>query len=145
MDREKEQEQHKAQCDKYVEKSLRRDMTVRFLLEKLVGLGCTPPPEFIRCVDCGDKQAGGGFGMVQETLLNNSSTNHQEEAQRRVSLPQCQRTVADLQKQLQSEADGTSRLELVPEIFFCQQHLRNESHARQSIAHELIHAIDMCR
>jgi inner membrane protease ATP23 len=78
--------------------------------------------------------------MVEETILIDS-----EEAQRRVSLPQCQRSMTDLQNQLDAQKKGESELKLVPEIFLCQQHLRNESHAHQSMVHELIHAIDMCR
>jgi hypothetical protein len=36
-------------------------------------------------MDCGDKQAGAGFGVVEETVL----VGDDDDAQRRMSLPQC--------------------------------------------------------
>jgi inner membrane protease ATP23 len=44
-----------------------------------------------------------------------------------------------------AEREGKVKLKLLPEIFLCQQHVRNESHAHEALAHELIHAIDLCR
>ena len=139
--REKEQAVYKEKCDAYVESGLTKNVTIQFLLDKLQDMGCKPPAGFIRCTDCGTKQAGAGFGVVEETLL----TDNGEDAQRRMSLPQCQRSLQDARDQLQSESDGKSTLKLKPEIFLCQQHLRNETHAHESLVHELIHAIDMCR
>jgi len=138
---EDDKEKLKARCDKYVEKGLSRNKTVQFLLERLNSMGCTPPEGFIQCVDC-EKQAGGGFGMVEETILADDGN---EDAKRRATLSQCQRTVDDLQKQLQAQKDGKSILTLKPEIYLCQQHVQSESHAHQSMVHELIHALDMCR
>jgi inner membrane protease ATP23 len=141
--RQRDQARYKERCDKYVQKGLTKNKTIQFLIEKLIGLGCEPPKGFIQCMDCGDKMAGGGFGMVQETILD--SNNVEDSAQQRAVLPQCQRSVQDLKDQLHSEQAGKSKLKLLPEIFLCQQHLRNETHAHQSMTHELIHAIDMCR
>mmetsp|Transcript_31448 Transcript_31448/g.46668 ORF Transcript_31448/g.46668 Transcript_31448/m.46668 type:complete len:233 (-) Transcript_31448:71-769(-) len=111
-------------CDRLVQRGLARDATIKFLLENLEKMGCQPPKRFIKCVDCGNKMAGGGFGMVKEeqgacptTLASKSFKDH---------LPK----------------DGGR---LLPEIYLCQNHLQDEQHARQSMVHELIHAIDMCR
>mmetsp|Transcript_15163 Transcript_15163/g.34973 ORF Transcript_15163/g.34973 Transcript_15163/m.34973 type:complete len:186 (+) Transcript_15163:12-569(+) len=144
--REKEQAKFKATCDKHLQSALSRNMTVRFLLDKLRGMNCPPPPGFLRCVDCGDhKMAGGGFGMIQEEIVDTTTRSHDEETKRRMATPQCQRTPEDLRKALEAQEAGKSKLKLVPEIYLCQQHVRNETHAHQSIVHELIHAIDMCR
>ena len=51
----------------------------------------------------------------------------------------------DLQDQITAQNEGRAKLRLLPEIFLCQQHLVNEEHAHQSMVHELIHAIDLCR
>ena len=87
--------------------------------------------------------------MIEETIVASNAKKLQAEAEdetkKRMSTPQCQRSVEDLRKQIEAQKAGTSELKLKPEIFLCQQHLRDEQHARQSIAHELIHAIDMCR
>ena len=128
----------KAKCNAFIEKGLQRNPTVQFLLKKLVDMGCQPPAGFISCVDCGPKLAGGGFGMVEETTINASQGSQ-------VSGPQCQRSFADLQRQLQAEKDGHSQLRLVPEIYICHNNVRGESHAHLTMIHELIHAIDMCR
>lgn len=127
-------------CNKYVQSGLTRDMTVQFLLKKLVGMGCKPPEGFIKCMDCGNKMAGAGFGMVEEISVVPDAAS-----QRRADTPQCQRTAKDLQDQLQLQKEGKAELKLLPEIFLCQQHLRSETHAHQSMVHELIHAVDMCR
>lgn len=141
--REEEQAAYKKTCDKHVASGLSRNVTIQFLLQQLEKMNCQPPPGFIRCTDCGDKKAGAGFGVVQETVLQ--GTGDDEAQQRLMSLPQCQRSLHDLKDQLQAHKEGTSSLKLKPEIFLCQQHVRNESHAHQSMVHELIHAIDMCR
>ena len=54
-------------------------------------------------------------------------------------------TFKDLQDQIKAQNEGKAKLRLLPEIFLCQQHLVNEEHAHQSMVHELIHAIDLCR
>ena len=53
-------------CEKYVTNGLNRNVTVQFLYERLLQLGCKPPDNLIRCLDCGDTQRGGGFGVVEE-------------------------------------------------------------------------------
>lgn len=131
-------DQKGAKCNEYVERGLQRNPTVQFLFKKLVDLGCKPPPGFIACVDCGAKQAGGGFGMVEEMIIGKSE-------RKLLSAPQCQRSFADLQSQLKSEEEGRSKLKLLPELFLCQNNIRGESHAHLIMVHELIHAIDMCR
>lgn len=144
--REKEQATYKETCDKYVTSGLTRNVTIQFLLQQLEKMGCTPPTGFIRCMDCGAKRAGAGFGVIEETVLESKRGDEDEEQRRSLrmsSLPQCQRTLHDVKDQLQAE--GKSILKLKPEIFLCQQHVRNESHAHESMVHELIHAIDMCR
>lgn len=152
-----EQAKYRETCDSYVQSGLTRNVTIQFLINRLVGMGCEPPKGFIRCMDCGDKQAGGGFGVVEETVMDGegrggiqegrrtSSANLKEEVARRSDMAQCRRTDADLRKQLDAQKEGKVKLRLLPEIFLCQQHLRDKEHAHQSIAHELIHAIDLCR
>lgn len=137
VERENEQADYKQKCDKHVESGLSRNVTIQFLLDNLKKMGCEPPTGFIRCTDCGDKQAGAGFGAIVEQTLDSD-----EAAQRQISLPQCQRSLHEFKNQLLS---GEESLTLKPEIFLCQQHLRGESHAHESLVHELIHAIDMCR
>jgi hypothetical protein len=167
--REVEQAKYKATCDKYVENGLKSNVTVQFLLERLMSMGCKPPEGFIRCVDCGDTMAGGGFGVVEETVVlshkndNTTNTNNtanvavgaaaanvdqsklQKEVQARAAKDQCQRSVQDLKDMMKEQTSGKTQLRLLPEIFLCQQHLRNQTHAHESMVHELIHAIDMCR
>mmetsp|Transcript_20961 Transcript_20961/g.61013 ORF Transcript_20961/g.61013 Transcript_20961/m.61013 type:complete len:208 (-) Transcript_20961:738-1361(-) len=160
-----EQAKFRETCDSYVKSGLTRNVTIQFLINRLIGMGCDPPKGFIRCMDCGDKQAGGGFGVVEETVVesekagdgrvkegtgpqasNSASSSHvKENVARRSGVAQCLRTDEDLRKQLDAQKEGKVRLKLLPEIFLCQQHLRNEEHAHQSMAHELIHAIDLCR
>ena len=155
--REEEQEEYRKECDKYVNSGLTKNVTVQFLLERLINMGCTPPKGFIRCMDCGDKMAGGGFGVVEETVLppstfvssndgaDSNADKDARERQKRAEKPQCDRTLKDLQDQIDAQNRGKVTLRLLPEIFLCQQHLVNEQHAHQSMVHELIHAIDLCR
>jgi hypothetical protein len=138
----------KVKCDKYIDKGLKWNPTIQFLLKKLVDMNCKPPPGFIRCMDCGDKQAGAGFGMIEETILasnKNDTAGTGTSTKKAATKPQCQQSFSDLQNQLKNQQDGVSELKLVPEIFICQNHVRSESHAHESIVHELIHAVDMCR
>lgn len=138
--REVEQENFKKRCDGFISKGLERNFTVRFLLENLQKLGCQPPKGFIKCLDCGDTMAGGGFGIVEQTI--SLQPGDVEDAQRRVSLTSqqnCRRDIFDAQM------SSKDTLRLIPEIYLCQQHLRDETHAHESMIHELIHAIDVCR
>lgn len=113
----------------------------------------------MKCIDCGDKLAGAGFGVVEETVVippstlqtespfeEESSSSFRRAAKER-KRRQCdnQATLKDLQEQIRASQEGKVKLRLLPEIFLCQQHLVNEEHAHQSIVHELIHAIDLCR
>lgn len=124
-------------CDKYVQKGLNWNVTVQFLLDRLVQLGCPPPPGLIRCVDCGDKQAAGGFGVVEEVERTTK--------ERDPSKKYCAQTQQEINTLLSDEREGKAKLKLLPEIFLCQQHLRDETHAHEAMVHELIHAVDMCR
>lgn len=153
--RKEEQTKYKESCDKYILSGLNRNVTIKFLIEKLIGMGCMPPKGFMKCIDCGDKKAGAGFGVVEETVLPPSTSvdkdsismeKFKREAKDRKKR-QCQNeaTLQDLQKQINAQNEGKVNLRLLPEIFLCQQHLVNEDHAHQSIVHELIHAIDLCR
>ena len=156
---------YKEQCDKYINTGLTRNVTVQFLMQKLMDMGCSPPKGFISCIDCGDKMAGAGFGVVEETEIvsvvlppstltaiqpyddNNDINKAYKKEQRERFQRQCDNktTLQDLQNQIQAQNQGKAKLRLLPEIFLCQQHLVNEEHAHQSMVHELIHAIDLCR
>jgi hypothetical protein len=153
--REAEQVGFKKTCDKYIGEGL-NDPTIQFLLQRLTQMGCPPPKGFIRCMDCGDDiKAGGGFGLVEETIItkaaskdSNNAKNQQQlqiDIQKRAAKEQCQRSQDDIKAALQAEKDGKVKLKLLPEIFLCQQHLRDKQHATESITHELIHAVDLCR
>jgi len=145
-EREKEQEAFRKTCDAYIQKGLTRNPTIQFLIDRLLKLGCEPPKGFIKCMDCGDRQMGGGFGVVEETIMKgNGNEQLVKEAEERQTVNQCLRTEEDLRAQLKAQKEGKATLKLLPEIFLCQQHIRNEVHAHQSMAHELIHAIDLCR
>lgn len=58
---------------------------------------------------------------------------------------QCQRTAQDLREQFRREQEGMSTLRLQPEIFICQQYMKDEHMVHKTVHHELIHAIDLCR
>ena len=131
MDRER--------CDKFVQKGLNWNVTVQFLLERLVQLGCPPPPGLIRCVDCGDKQAAAGFGVVEEIDTGTAVLSKDP------SKKSCAQTQQEINSLLADQRDGKAKLKLLPEIFLCQQHLRDETHAHEAMVHELIHAVDLCR
>lgn len=128
-------------CDKYVQKGLNWNVTVQFLLERLVQLGCPPPPGLIRCVDCGDKPAAGGFGVVEEVQTSTELPPRERDPSKKY----CAQTQREINTMLADQRDGKAKLKLLPEIFLCQQHLRDETHAHEAMVHELIHAVDMCR
>ena len=109
-------------------------MTVRFLLDNLQKLGCQPPKGFIKCLDCGDTMAGGGFGVVEQMVVRKGNASVDSTSER-----SCRRDIFDAQN------SAKETLKLIPEIYLCQQHLRDETHAHESMVHELIHAIDVCR
>lgn len=142
------------QCNKYVSSGLNRNVTVKFLMEKLIGMGCTPPKGFINCIDCGTKYASGGFGVVEEettvatNMLPSASNSSDQNEITTKKRHECSDTfiLESLPKQIEKEKQNKNiKLRLLPEIFLCQQHLVGEEHAHQSLVHELIHAIDLCR
>lgn len=137
----------KETCEKYVTKGLNRNVTVQFLCERLLQLGCKPPDNLIRCLDCGDTQRGGGFGVVEEIDVGPSTTAINTSNSRRNNREDkaCAQKKKDIDALLAKQRESGTKLKLVPEIYLCQQHLRNETHAHEAMVHELIHAVDMCR
>jgi inner membrane protease ATP23 len=123
-------------CNQWVENALTKNKSIQFLVQHLVDAGCQPPDRFIRCMSC-EEPAAGGFGMVEEVVIKTNNKLEMKE--------QCHRSLQDLQNQIQREKEGTSSLKLNPEIYICQQYMENELMTHKTIAHELIHAIDMCR
>ena len=128
----------KETCEKYVAKGLNRNVTVQFLYERLLQLGCKPPDNLIRCLDCGDTQRGGGFGVVEEIDVGATTKSIREDKA-------CAQKKKDIDALLAKQRESGTKLKLIPEIYLCQQHLRNETHAHEAMVHELIHAVDMCR
>lgn len=142
-------EADKGNCDSYVANGLKSSPTIQFLIKNLVDMGCTPPEGFIRCLDCEGKPVSGGFGMLQEESLDTHSSNHNRTDTRQLEAlrnkPDCTRSRQDILDKFQRERDGKSKLSLTPEIYLCQEHIAGQKHANTILAHELIHAIDMCR
>ena len=130
-------EEEKKTCDKYILSGLNNNMTVQFLIERLVSMGCSPPKGFIQCIDCGTTMAGGGFGVIEEQVTVNDKNK------KKISAPPCDQDY--IKGKIQEQNEGKVNLRLLPEIFLCQNHLVNQEHAHQSMVHELIHAIDLCR
>lgn len=128
----------KETCEKYVKHGLNRNVTVQFLYERLIQLGCTPPSNMIRCLDCKDSQRAGGFGVVEEIDVSATTAKIVEDSS-------CAQTKQEIETLLAKQRDGEAKLRLLPQIYLCQQHLRDETHAHESMVHELIHAVDMCR
>jgi hypothetical protein len=138
--------QDKAKCEQYVQNGLRSDVTVQFLYERLLQLGCRPPDDLIRCVDCGTKPVAGGFGVVEEIDISTTTSDSLSARKVDSSSSSCRaQTQEEINKLITKQKDGKAKLKLLPDIFLCQQNIQNETHARESMAHELIHAIDMCR
>ena len=134
--------QDKEKCEQYVKNGLKRDVTVQFLFERLLQLGCRPPDNLIRCVDCGTKPIAGGFGVVEEIDITDET---KKSSSQKANSSSCTQTQEEINKLIAKQNDGNAKLKLLPDIFLCQQNIQNETHARESMAHELIHAIDMCR
>lgn len=133
----------KETCEKYVRSGLNRNVTVQFLYDRLLQMGCKPPDNLIRCLDCKDNQRGGGFGAVEEIVVSGAPSDGKGAAASKDN--SCAQTKAEIDALLAKQQKGEAKLRLVPEIYLCQQHLRNETHAHEAIVHELIHAVDMCR
>ena len=117
-------------------------MTVQFLINNLVDMGCEPPPGFIRCMNCEGKPVSGGFGMLQEEDVTSGGNDR---IQQQSDKPDCTKSKQDILDQFQREKEGKSKLSLRPEVYLCQENVANQSHANTILSHELIHAIDMCR
>jgi hypothetical protein len=132
----------KETCENYVRNGLNRNVTVQFLYERLQQLGCKPPKNLVRCLDCRDSQRGGGFGVVEEIDVVDNNSNDKKKIS---SDNLCAQRKKDIDALLANQRDSGTKLRLVPEIYLCQQHLRNETHAHEAMVHELIHAVDMCR
>lgn len=131
----------KETCDGYVAAGLSGNPTIQFLLKNLIDMGCTPPAGFIRCMDCQGKPVSGGFGMLQEEAIEKGTEVTIADS----SKPDCTKSAQTIMDQFQREKEGKSKLTLKPEIYLCQEHVSSASHAHTILAHELIHAIDMCR
>lgn len=141
-----ERQKAKETCDGYVENGLRGNPTLQFLLKNLINMGCTPPEGFIRCMDCEGKPVSGGFGMLQEeSVVQTGQKTVQQSTRSRFDKPDCTKSRQEILDQFQREKDGKTKLFLRPEIYLCQEHVTGPHHANTILAHELIHAIDMCR
>jgi inner membrane protease ATP23 len=137
-------------CDGYVTAGLTGNKTIQFLIQNLVDMGCTPPAGFIQCMDCEGKPVSGGFGMLQEEKVEvdvqvEASTSTKTSIKTSIKRPDCTKSRQEILDQFQRDRDGTSRLSLKPEIYLCQEHVTGPKHANTILAHELIHAIDVCR
>jgi mitochondrial inner membrane protease ATP23 len=124
-------------CNQWVESGLTKNKAIQFLVQNLIELGCDPPEKFIRCVDC-PKPAAGGFGMLEEHVLSG-------EKSKSVPCDDINRLTSDMQKMMEREREGVSKLSIKPEIYLCQQYMEDELMTHKTLVHELIHAIDMCR
>mmetsp|Transcript_11391 Transcript_11391/g.18063 ORF Transcript_11391/g.18063 Transcript_11391/m.18063 type:complete len:255 (-) Transcript_11391:256-1020(-) len=131
----------KETCETYIKKGLNRNVTVQFLYEQLLQLGCKPPDNMIRCLDCKDSKRGGGFGVVEEIDVGTGSSTKKLNKNN----DSCTQTRKEIDALLEKQRNEGTKLRLLPEIYLCQQHLRNAAHAEEAMVHELIHAIDMCR
>lgn len=137
-------------CDAYVSAGLTGDKTIQFLIQNLVDMGCEPPKGFIQCLDCEGKPVSGGFGMLQEesvqpTPASSTSTPSPPTKPSPPKKPDCTRSRQDILEQFQRDKEGKTELHLKPEIYLCAEHVTGPKHANTILAHELIHAIDMCR
>ena len=135
-------------CKKWVQSGLTGNNTIQFLLQHLIDLGCTPPDRFIKCLSC-DRPGAGFFGMVieeeqqpQKQSQNTAAINENNNE----ALSECSRIQANMMKQNKEAIVAASpHAVLKPEIYICQQYMKNESMTHKTMAHELIHAIDQCR
>lgn len=127
-------------CDGYVATGLQSNPTLQFLIQSLESMGCAPPEGFIRCMDCEGKPVSGGFGMLQEEDVHTQQMQPVD-----AKRPDCTKSHQEILDQFQREKEGKSKLTLKPEIYLCQEHVAGPKHASTILAHELIHAIDMCR
>lgn len=127
-------------CKRYVETGINRNVNIRFLLDNLIAMGCKPPEHFIQCIDCGGRQAAGGFGVIEiipeDKKINVQNFNGVMENN------QCKYT---LQSTIGDNCSSHHNKKIIPGIFLCENNLKSEMHTHQSMSHEIIHAIDFCR
>ena len=119
----------KETCESYVKSGIQRNVTVQFLYDRLAQLGCKPPDNLIRCLDCKDAPRVGGFGAVEEIDVSSSSSSVHSNNKN----DSCAQTKQSIDELLSKQKDGEAKLRLVPEIYLCQQHLRNETHAQEAM------------
>ena len=119
----------KETCESYVKSGIQRNVTVQFLHDRLAQLGCKPPDNLIRCLDCKDAPRVGGFGAVEEIDVSSSSSSVHSNNKN----DSCAQTKQSIDELLSKQKDGEAKLRLVPEIYLCQQHLRNETHAQEAM------------
>lgn len=111
------------------DKSEERSMTIQFLVDHLKNNGCPIPPykEFVNCVKCPSMMAG-AFGMNVEELKKDG---------------------ADVGKLLKSnkriKAAAPVTATPKPSIVLCSNAAFSYDFVEETITHELIHAIDICR
>jgi hypothetical protein len=140
-------EEQRQRCDQFVSKSLQNNATIQFLLEKLETMGCKPPAGFIACQDCGDWTAGGGFGVLEEIISRNDNSHlsiKESSPLNKCSSSNQTNVLTENHHRKEQEAKEVTQVR-IPEIFICQNHILSNTHVQETIIHELIHAIDMCR
>jgi inner membrane protease ATP23 len=133
-------------CNKWVESGLTKNPAIQFLIGQLEAMGCAPPEgSFVQCLQC-EVPGAGFFGRVVEEPVK-SARRRSLFSSSGTPTPSCDLAGSSttLQEMLRREADGQSKLSIVPEIYVCQQYMRNELHAHKTLVHELIHAVDQCR
>jgi len=141
---EEEVQNNMERCNKFIQTGFSRNVTIQFLLNRLVNMGCTPPAGFVSCIDCGDRMAGGGFGVLVEESQSTTTKSQSGVGKRGSSA--CAPSERDIKNMLDKQKDGKT-VRLLPEIYLCHNryHLIDEGHAHKAMVHELIHAIDLCR
>ena len=113
-------------CEKYI-RSSNRNVTIRFLYDRLTKLGCDPPSDLMRCLDCTGRV--GGFGAVEEIQVADSNDRQGNSIKKNGEA--CAQSREVIEGLIAKQNDGDAKLRLVPEIYLCQQHLRDESHAHE--------------
>ena len=89
--------------------------------------------------------SGGGAAAANRKTRDDGGSGAVVTLQDPSRKPNCTKSRQELLDQFQREQAGASKLSLQPEIYLCQEHVTGPKHAQTILAHELIHAIDMCR
>jgi len=123
-------------CCAHRDKSEHRSMTIKFLLENLKSSGCDVPAykEFVRCAKCPSKMAG-AFGMNIEKLDGDGADVNKV-------LGEGNKRTGALENNLKSVAAAPRNK---PNILLCSNAAFSYDFVEETISHELIHAIDICR